>query len=201
MSTAATSSRALRSLLARLRVPDQPARGGTALATAHVGAARPRGAVETLCAALDAPDSDLRWAAAAALARIGDAADQCVAKVARSGPPRARRMALYCLRGFNGPHKCGLGAEAARDGEAGVRLAALAMIAARGHGCARCAKSALRLLERDRSAGVRRAAAAALGRIGVTSAAVRAGLRAAAQSADNSLARAARGALGRLGSE
>jgi HEAT repeat protein len=66
---------------------------------------------------------------------------------------------------------------------------------------ARDAAVAARALERrlyDRDAGVRRAAAAALGRLGMTSPDVIGALTEAAGSDDEALARAARGALARL---
>lgn len=204
--TRALASEALRdprvrdALRAGLARGDERVRFSCAIALAHAGqAGRRRNLVEILCGALDAADSDTRWAAAAALARVGGAARKGLREAARTGSPRARRMALYSLRGLGGRHECGLGATAARASEAGVRLAALALIGERARGCARCAQTALRMLARDGSVGVRRAAATALGKVGVDSPAIRTALGAAARSADNGLARAARGALGRLG--
>jgi HEAT repeat protein len=170
-----------------------------ALARAGASTAAPR-VLNALCEAIDASDPDERWAAASAIVRLGRKAGARarLVKLARTAAPRTRRMALYCLRGIEGPHPCGLGAEAARDGDAHVRLAALAMIAVRGDGCSRCAACALDRLLRDRSAGVRRAAAAALGKIGVGSAAIVDALRRAAEYPDSGLARAARGSLERL---
>jgi HEAT repeat protein len=170
-----------------------------ALAKSGVSAAEPR-MLDALCEAIGAPDSDRRWAAAAAIARLGanSHTHARLAHIVRAGTPRARRMALYCLRGVDGPHDCRLGAEGARDADARVRLAALAMIAGRAKGGADCAACALERLDRDSAAGVRRAAAAALGRLGVRSPAIRRALTRAAELPDGGLARAARGALERL---
>jgi hypothetical protein len=156
--------------------------------------------LDALCEAIGAADSDRRWAAAAAIVRLGDnpSARARLVHLVRTGAPRARRMALYCLRGIDGPHDCRLGADAAGDGDAHVRLAALAMIAVQGRGCARCAVVVLARLEHDSAAGVRRAAAAALGGIEVRSPAILHALTRAAELPDNGLARAARGALERL---
>jgi HEAT repeat protein len=170
-----------------------------ALAQAGASAAEP-GLLDALCEAIGAPESDRRWAAAAALARLRDnsRARARLAQLVRGGAPRARRMALYGLRGLDGPHDCRICAAGAADADAHVRLAALALISARAPGCARCAACALKRLECDRAPGVRRAAAAALGRLGVRSPAIRRALTRAAQLPDNGLARAVRGALERL---
>jgi HEAT repeat protein len=170
-----------------------------ALAEADAAPAEPR-ILDALCEALGAADSDRRWAAAAAIARLGGRSHTRarLARLVRAGAPRARRMALYCMRGLDGPHDCALGGEAAGDLDARVRLAALAMIAARAAGCAECAACALDRLQHDDAAGVRRAAAATLGRLDVRSAAIRRALTRATRMKDNGLARAARGALERL---
>jgi hypothetical protein len=185
-------------LRAGLASDDQHARFACAFSLALAGASahEPR-LLNALCDALDAADSDRRWAAAAALARLGGnpRARARLARLVRAGTPRARRMALYCLRELAGPHDCRLGADAARDGDTQVRLAALAMIAERAGGCARCAASALGRLEHDNAAGVRRAAAAALGKLEVRSPAILHALRRSAALSDSGLARAARGAL------
>ncbi len=198
---ARSDSRVRDELRAGLASADDKTRFACAFALARAGASadEPR-IVEVLCQAIGAPDSDQRWAAAAALARLGanSRARAQLARLVRAGAPRARRMALYCMRGLDGPHDCGLGAAGTSDADARVRLAALAMIAARARGCADCAACALQRLERDQAPGVRRAAAAALGRLGVRSPAVRAALTRAAQLPDHGLGRAARGALERL---
>jgi HEAT repeat protein len=200
-SAARSDSRVRDELSAGLASFDPKTRFACAFALAEAGAsaAEPR-ILDALCEAIGATNSDRRWAAAAAIARLGgrSRARARLARLARTGAPRARRMALYCMRGFDGPHDCGLGAKAACDDDARVRLAALAMIAALGRGCADCADCALKRLAHDRVPGVRRAAAAALGRLGVRSPAIRRALTRAARQPDNGLARAARGALERL---
>jgi HEAT repeat protein len=189
-------------LCAGLESRDSRTRFACAFALAHAGADGfvPH-VLDALCEALDADDSDERWAAAAAIGQMADASEPRVrmAKMARAAAPRTRRMALYCLRDLGGSHDCGLGADASRDPDAHVRLAALAMIARSSRGCTHCAAVVLERLEHDQSAGVRRSAAAALGRLAVRSTPVLDALaRAATERSDAGLSRAARDALARL---
>jgi HEAT repeat protein len=204
-SAAKADARVRDALRAGLESRDAGTRFACAFALARAGADGlvPR-VLGVLCDALDAEYSDERWAAAAAIGRIADApaSRARLARLARAGAPRARRMALYCIRDLGGPHDCRLSADSSRDPDAQVRLAALAMIANSSRGCADCAALVLERLERDHCAGVRRSAAAALGRLAVRSTPVLDALvRAATERSDGGLSRAARDALARLGRE
>jgi HEAT repeat protein len=179
--------------------PDLRGRWGAAYALALVGPPPPE-AVPVLLEALGADDGDLRWAAARILVGLGPAPlVPRLCALARTGNAPARKMALYCLRDLVA---CEPAAEAAavaalRDPDGHVRLAAqaaLPRVAVDREGAARHLLDAL-----GRSAiGERRAAAAALGTLGVATPAVLDGLRAAAAGDDPPLERAARGALRRL---
>jgi HEAT repeat protein len=193
-----TDAQTITELRAGLASRDAELRFVSAYALAHAGAtAVDSGVIDALCDAMDSPDSDRRWAATAALARLdGNPAVRArLVRVARGDSPRARRMALYSLRGLGGPHDCGIAAAALDDRDPRVRLAAIALIAGCGRGCRRCAESVRTLIHRDLAAGVRRAAAAALGKIGVSSSATIRSLRGAAASPDKAMARAAIRAL------
>jgi len=108
-------------------------------------------------------------------------------------------MALYCLRdmGAADPTSVAIAMTALADPEPAVRLAALsaAMVLAPRSGDAAGRVAAL---VRDVDAGVARAAAATLGRIGADTIAVRAALEWAVASADAALRRAAETSLSRL---
>lgn len=156
---------------------------------------------------LSLEDGDQRWAAAeltCELARHHPTIRDDVAETARTGSATMRRMALYCLRDLGDPDLLAIACEGLSDASPGVRLAALAAGTRAERSESESTDLALRvaaLVERDGDAGVRRAAAATLGRIACPSERARTALRTAANSPDPSLARAARAALQRLESE
>jgi HEAT repeat protein len=162
-------------------------------------------AADALLEVLGTDDGDVRWAAAELIARLHRAHPREIrarlVRLASAGPPLARRMALYCLRdlGCSGDEIFELISVASRADDPHLRLAALSALGRLGGAGDGAATLALERLESDLAAGVRRAAAAALGRVGNRSARVLAALkRAAAHASDESLARAARAALKRL---
>lgn len=146
--------------------------------------------------AMSLPDGDQRWAAArlaCTLARHHAEVAVALGEAAGTGTTVLRRMALYCLRDLDAARARPLARAAIADADAGVRLAALAILGrAADPGDA---PIVLPLLDNDPDEGVRRATAATLGRLGPPSQAARAALRRAMNAADPSLRRAARTAL------
>jgi len=161
--------------------------------------------VDVLCEGLSSADPDLRWASARALARLAlssEPAQAVLVGLARSGEkPVARRMALYSLRylGSRGEEILSVAEGAARSHAKLVRLAALTLLAELNDCSGRAARVAIGLLESDPDPGVRRAAAAALGKLGNRSAKALETLARTAADPDRALARAAGRALRRLG--
>jgi HEAT repeat protein len=150
-------------------------------------------------------DGDQRWAAAELACRIArrDPAVAVEIRAALADPsPTLRKMVLYCLRDLRDPGAVAAARALLSDGDAGVRLAALATLTAVCTGERADTATAERvaaLLGSDDDAGVRRAAAVALGKLGVKGPAVVTALLAAARADDPSLARASAGALRALG--
>jgi len=154
-----------------------------------------------LCAALGSDDGDLRWAASRLVValEVPDLTERLLAALG-SGPAEQRKMALYCLRerGERSAHVDAAVTAALEDADSAVRLAAMSALVVVTTEPELAARALQRRLH-DREAGVRRAAAAALGRLGVSTPDVLGALGCAAQAEDDALARAARGALDRLG--
>ena len=162
-------------------------------------------AAAALCEALGDSDGDVRWAAAELIVRLGHRHSRRLGddllELLRGGNPAARKMALYCIRDLELRSDDVLRAASAstRDDDAHVRLAALALLAASFANHGEAMTQMLERLESDSDAGVRRAAAIALGSSrGETERAVAALRNAARQAADESLSRAARNALDRI---
>jgi len=148
--------------------------------------------------ALGREDGDQRWAAAelaCELARHHAAVrDEMIAATAQ-GSPTARRMLLYCLRDLDDPALGEIAAARLGDDDTGVRLAALSAAVRARQGAdetERLAGSMAGMVETDPDPGVRRAAAAALGKLGATGARVLETLQRAAGGDDPGLARAAK---------
>ncbi len=161
---------------------------------------------DVLCEGLSSADPDLRWASARTLARLALSSEPTQAVLvglARSGKePVARRMALHSLRylGASGEEILSVAEGAARSRAKLVRLAALSLLAELNDCSGRAAGVASAMLESDSDPGVRRAAAAALGKLGNHSAkALEALARTAADRFDRALVRAAGRSLRRLG--
>ncbi len=182
------------------------ARWGAAYALAQIGDdSLALDAAGVLCEALGDDDGDIRWAASVLIVRLGrrhrDEIRARVISLASSGNPNARKMALYCIRdlAFAGSDLLAVLEIAVRDANVHIRLAALAVLAKLDEPSESAAAITLGCLESDPDAGVRRAAAIALGQVrGSTSRTVPALKIAAASETDPALARAARNALERL---
>jgi HEAT repeat protein len=190
---------------AALADPRQRLRWGAAFTLARAGRGTPRRLWPAAREALSLADGDQRWAAAELAARLART-DPGIAKslhaAARDPSAVLRRMALYCLREIDAAGLGEVARHALGDPEATVRLAALAALVAAAprdlvDRDATAQRTAQQMAE-DPDPGVRRAAAAALGRLGSSHPQVAEALVAAAASPDSSLARAARNALDRL---
>lgn len=161
-----------------------------------------------LVEALDLDDGDLRWSAAhmlAALASITPEALQVTLHQTRQAPSdRVRRMALYAVRELLPGHpEAASGVRSALDDPAPeVRRAALTCLARLPEPEPADLERALRLLSDDRDPRMRRIAAVVVpDLVGLEPerlAPARAGLEAARDAPDPSLARAALAALSRL---
>ncbi len=183
---------------------DPRARWTAAYALARCGGgALAERAVDALFEALASDDGDVRWAATELIVALGRG--KRAAMIARllalagGDNPVAQRMALYGLRDLNANGAAMLEAieGASRAHSTHLRLAALAALAC-FKDSTQAAKVALEMLEHDPDAGVRRAAAAALGAVANGSPRIHAALTRAASSDDESLTRAARSALKRM---
>jgi HEAT repeat protein len=193
-------------LRAVLEGNDLRARWTAAYALARLGCCDlARHATGALFAALTSDDGDVRWAATGLIVKLGeDNRDDVITRLldlAHADNLVGRRMALYCLRDLRakGPAVLEAIESASRADAPYLRLAALAALARLADSRDGASEIALRCLESDPDAGVRRAAAATLGTIGSpTPHALAALARAAATPGDESLRRAARSALKRM---
>lgn len=148
--------------------------------------------------ALGEPDGDVRWAAAEILCHPNSQASDLVVEAASDENSARRKMALYCLRDL-GIAEMPIVYDALRCEDAGVRLAALAAIPSLARADARATRETIRCMRQAGEPGVRRAAAAILGRLqGDVQAAREALLEAAGDKSDPHFARAVAGALERL---
>ncbi len=206
----------------RAALDSEPAgrRWGAAYALSLIDRALDLRAHNALLEALANPDGDVRWAAKDLLVRLaGEHPDEvrrsliALQELPEGHPDdhrdhNARKMALYALRDlkFAGPEVRAMAARASRAAESAVRLAALSLLAqladasdaAQGEAEDEAIDIALRCLESDPDPGVRRAAASALGHLGTAPRAAQALERAASQTADPGLAKAARHTLARI---
>ena len=184
-------------LVPLLTTADAEMRWGAAFALGRLGTPPPD-VLPVLLECLGRDDGDVRWAAADMALRLADAAatSRAIEALAADGSAPQRKMALYCLRdlGAWSPSRDAVASAALADAEPGVRLAAMSLAARSARDRAGTATRLVPLLD-DADVGVRRAAAATLGTIGVASVAVLAGLEAAAAGADPALRRAAERAL------
>ncbi len=211
---AAHDPRVVAGLRAALDCGETPRRWCAAYALGLIGGALDLRAQKALLEALANPDGDVRWAAADLIVRLGGESPEPIRRglIALEDHPdhNARKMAIYCLRDLklDDPEVRATVERASRAAESGVRLAALSLLAHLPHADQQADRDAdqdpdddaveiaLRCLESDPDPGVRRAAASALGRFGTDSpCAAQALERAASQTADPDLARAARQAL------
>ncbi|HEX6060388.1 MAG TPA: HEAT repeat domain-containing protein [Gemmatimonadaceae bacterium] len=158
--------------------------------------------VRVLLEAIGADDGDVRWAAARILTD-GEPTRELVASLAAlasGGGAGQRKMALYCLRDLGRADDEAVlrYRDALGDPSPGVRLAGMSALQRIRPGHRDDGRRIAALLD-DPDGGVRRAAAATLGRMGVADPEVLARLDRAAESDDDVLARTARAARARLG--
>jgi HEAT repeat protein len=185
---------------------DQRLRWAAAYALAQIGAnAFAMDSADALIEAMADDDGDIRWAATNLMVRLGrenfEEITARLLKLAAGSDRNARKMALYCLRdlALGGPEVLAVVERAVHDSDVHVRLAALSVLAGMRDDSDAPARIVLECLKSDPDAGVRRAAASALGSIaGADTDAIAALKSAASDAADGSLAKAARGALDRL---
>ena len=192
---------------AALDDPRQRLRWGAAFTLGRARASRPGRLWPATREAMALHDGDQRWAAtelATRLARADDEVADGLREAAGDDSPVLRRMALYGLRDLAAPDLGDAARQALEDVDAKVRLAALAALVAAPGDDSQRARSAVLVASRvaaDPDPGVRRAAAATLGRLGVSLPEVTTALAAAAESTDEALARAALAAGRQLGGE
>jgi len=201
---AATSEVAGAVIQGELDSSNPAARWGAAFAQAALGCPSLTAAMVWIDG-LGSPDSDLRWAAHALIVRHlssvdGQAVDGLLRAAAGPSDPQRRKMALYCLRdlGLEGGDICRLCAVALDACEIEVRLAALSAYPR----VVACRAEAADLVARyvtDPDPRMCRAAAVALGKIGLRTVTGDAVLQAAARSSDAGLRRASAAALQMLG--
>jgi len=185
---------------------DRRVRWAAAYALCQIGAgAFAMDCADALCEAMSDDDGDVRWAASDLMVRLGREnlapISARLLELADASSRNARKMALYCIRDLDiaGPELLAVVERAVHDSDAHVRLAGLAVLSRLRDAPEAAARIILGCLKSDPDAGVRRAAASALGNIqSATADAMTALASAAADRCDESLARAARGALDRL---
>lgn len=184
---------------------DRRVRWAAAYALAQIGAdAFAMDSADALCEAMADDDGDIRWAATNLMVRLGREnlaeISARMLKLAADSDHNARKMALYCIRDLeiSGAELLAALEVAVHDADVHVRLAALAVLSRIRNASGQAVRIILECMKSDPDAGVRRAAASALGNIQDAGADAMAALASAADSADASLSRAARGALDRL---
>jgi HEAT repeat protein len=203
---AAGSAAVVERLRESIASDDRRVRWAAAYALAQIGAnAFAMDSADALIEAMADDDGDIRWAATNLMVRLGRENFNEIAarllKLAAGSERNARKMALYCIRdlAIGGPELLAVVERAAHDSDVHVRLAALSVLAGMRDDSDLPARIVLECLKSDPDAGVRRAAASALGSIaGADTDAIAALKSAASDASDGSLAKAARGALDRL---
>jgi len=160
--------------------------------------------IAPLIDAFASPDGDQRWAAAQLLVANGSAHGATIVPAllgALARPePLLRKMILYVVRDLHLdlPEVVEAFTDAMRDPDLGVRLAALSGLIRLERPPPGMGDLVLAMAADDEDPGVRRAAVSALGRVGLSAAAVAPVLDAAAASDDAGLRRAAAAARARL---
>jgi HEAT repeat protein len=184
---------------------DRRVRWAAAYALGQIGAgAFAMDSADALCEAMADDDGDIRWAATNLMVLLGrenpGAVGARLLKLAADNNRNARKMALYGIRDLEiaGAELLAVVESAVHDPDVHVRLAALAVLSRIRDASGAAMRIMLECLKSDPDAGVRRAAASALGNIQSINPDAMTALKSAAAGADESLARAARGALDRL---
>lgn len=189
----------------RLDSAEAARRHAAAFTLARLGGRAAR-LVPVLIEALGDPVSEVRWSAHHALALIREQRASVLPSLvaaARAGEPVRRRMALYALREWGAPTDAlaELVVSALADGDASVRLAALALAGQAERVPAAVREAVQAVLGGDPVVGVRRAATAALARLaahagdGASADLARGALERAARDPDPRMRKAARAAL------
>ena len=188
-------------LTAALDAADPRLRFGAAYALARLAAPSPV-TLPALLAALAIDDGDVRWAAADLICRTEPrtAVVEGLLPLVATGNPPQRKMALYCLRDLatHGSEVDRAALDALDDTDGGVRLAAMSALSRLSRGNRPEAAERLTKALNAPDPRERRAAAAALGHLGVGTVAVRKALEGATQGDDASLRRAAERSLQKL---
>lgn len=155
-------------------------------------------ALPTLLEALDHSDGDVRWAAADLVKRLAQRelsiVTTAVLRTARAGGLNQRKMSLYLMRDLGLPNGIDVVRDALRAEAIEVRLAALAALVALAQDKAMAAGLVVALVY-DENERMRRAAAAALGKLEVTTDEIVTALEGASHTDDAGLRRAADSAL------
>jgi HEAT repeat protein len=185
--------------------PQPRARWVAAYALSLIDGALDLRACAPLLEAFANPDGDVRWAALELIVKLGrrypgPIRDRLLA-IQNCTDPNSRKMSLYALRdlGLRDPVVMAAVCAACAHADSQVRLAALSFIRAAGGGAA--VDAVLTCLESDPEAGVRRAAAFALGYLGDHSQRVLGALHRANAADDAALRKAASQTLARLKEE
>lgn len=178
-------------------------RWGAAYTLGHAHIPPPPGIWPAVLETLACEDGDQRWAAAeltCALMRAHPTIRGEIGTSIANAPPTLRRMLLYCLRDVRDPDLCAHARAGLGDADPGVRLAALAAarVLASAPGNDSLADRIAAVLREDPDPGVRRAAAASLGKMRCHTPRVAAALAEACNAEDAGLARAATAARAAL---
>jgi hypothetical protein len=159
--------------------------------------------IRALLAGLDHSEPDIRWAIALLLVRLAKS-DGTIARflseLCRSGGPRQKRMAVYCIRDLKMSDAGSLEAllAASRDSQPAVRIAAAISLKTLAGTSTEARQRLLELFLCDSDIRVCNAAAITLAQTGAPSEEFLAALRAAEQSHNPALTKAARAALNLL---
>ncbi len=186
-------------LRAALVAADRRLRWGAAYALSLAGELSPQ-SLDVLVEVLASDDGDLRWAALDLLKRFAASGREAVVprlvRLATDGAPQQRKMALYALRDLEvvALEAGRAAAVALRASEIDLRLAGIATLGRLTIDRQQAAASLLALLD-DPVGPIRRAAAAALGALGIASPEVVAALQRVRASDDAALRRAAERSL------
>jgi HEAT repeat protein len=196
----------LRTTLERLLADGQQKnRWAIAYVLAHLP--QPSGrAIRALLDGLDHPEPDIRWAIALCLVQIATSESNLVnllLELCRNGTGNQRRMAIYCIRDLRLTDAASLQTllTATTDIEPTVRVAAVTSLKPRSDIDTQVRRRLLEIFLNDASINVRNAAAITLAQLGSPTEDFFAALRAAQNSADGKLKKAASAALNLLESK
>src|SRR5262245_9921007 len=200
---ARTQPEIITALIEKLTDADPRVRWTAAFTLSHIDLPEAT-ALPVLIDNLGHEESDLRWAAATAVLRLAEQhpyiVKEEILRLAGSGNPVQRRMALYCLRdlGQTDSDAQAVYLASLNDPDPMVRLSSLSCLGKLRLASVEARTTLLQLLETDPDLGVRRATAVTLGQLGDSTPAMIKALTRATQSDDVGLKRAAAGALEKL---